>query len=112
MQPIQIDIVRLQPAQGSVKRVQNILSPISSSVGISRLASKSEFGGENRAVTVSALLQEFTDECLAGPVRVTVSRINEVVAGVEKLIEDLLGGVFGISPSPLGSECHGSQTKT
>src|SRR6476660_1590704 len=95
-----------------MKCVQDVLSAISPRVRISRFPPKSEFRGHHHALAVSPLLQEFTDERLAGSVGISVGSVNEVVTRIEKLIEDLASCVFGISPTPLGSKRHCSETKT
>lgn len=78
MQPIKVDVVGLQPAQGAVQRAVNILAPISAGVRVSGFGIERKLCCQYDAVTQIALGEKLADHLLAFAAGVSVGGVDEV----------------------------------
>src|SRR5438045_8350958 len=110
MQPIQINVVCLEAAQGAVQRAIDVLSAIAPGVGIALFRIKREFCGEDHSVAESAIVYKFPDQFFALAIGVSIGGVDEISTCIDVAIEEGARNIFFGSPSPLGAEGHGAKT--
>jgi hypothetical protein len=111
VQPVKIDVVRLQTAKRTFQGAVDILASVAAGIGIARASVERELSGQDQSVAQIALSDEFSDELFALAVCVTVGGVDEVSADFDEAREDGARGLLVRAPTPCGSEGHGAETE-
>ncbi|HWM66444.1 MAG TPA: hypothetical protein VNO35_07650 [Steroidobacteraceae bacterium] len=108
VQPVQVDVVGLQAAQRVLARLDHRLTAGAAPVRIARIEIATEFSRDHQAVALRRVTTDVvSDDLLGVALRVEVCRVDEVAAGGDEAVQDLLrfldGGVFGEWMTAAGS---------
>ena len=109
MQPVQIDVIGLQPPQRAFQRAINILAPVAARIRISRIGVECKLSRQHHAVAQMTIGDKFPSQLLALPRRVTIRRIHKVSAEFDVAIENRPRNVFINAESPFGAKRHRAQ---
>jgi len=115
---VEIDVVRLQPAQRVLDTVHDVLAR-KPRVVRSRSHRSHHLGGDERGVTILARGQPLPEHDLGlaagiagGPARIDVGGVDEVAAGLEVGVEDRLRGFLVRRPSEgIAAEAESGHSK-
>ena len=109
VQPVQIDVVRLQPAQAGLHRLDEVLAMVAGGVGVVEAHAEREFGGQYEALALSG--DEFAGPSLGGALGVMVCRVDEVASGLHEGAKHALAIALGGAPALLLAEHRGAQAQ-
>ena len=91
VQPVQVDVVGLQPAQGVLARGNDGLAPGTAAVGISRIEVAAELGGDDQPVAPPRMPSDVVaDDLLGMALGVEIGGIDEITAELDVPVDDLL----------------------
>jgi hypothetical protein len=110
--PVEVDVVRLQTAQGLLERSDDGLAAGAAGVGIAGVERGHELGGEHHAVAHARVGAEPIAEDLLGvALGVDVRGVDEVAPELAIAFEHGRRLRDTRAPAPLLTERHGSQTQ-
>src|ERR1700733_2471534 len=87
MQLIEVDVIRLQAAQGSVDAAVNVLARQSHAVR-ARLHRQADLGGDDDLVSARKLADRLSERVFAFAIRVKVCSVKEINAEIESLLNE------------------------
>ena len=112
VQPVQVEVVGLHPAQGLLELGHDRLASGAAAVGVAGVHVPEELAGQHEAVTeTGSRREEVADDLLGMPVRVEVGGVDEVAAAVEVGLQHALGLGDARAPAALLAERHGPEGK-
>jgi hypothetical protein len=111
VQPIKIDVVGLQAAQGGFDRSIDVLSPVAARIGIAARGVEGELRRQDHLIAHGALADEFAEHLFAFALCVGVGGVDEIAARVEVTVENSAGVGLFVAPAPFGSKGHGAEAQ-
>jgi hypothetical protein len=110
MQPVEVDVVGLQPPQRLLKLGDERLAAGAAPVRVAGVEVGEELRAERDAFAPAGLGgEELADDLLGVAVGVDVGGVDDVAAAVEVLGEHRLGGLGARAPAVVLAEGHGAQ---
>src|SRR5258705_3630229 len=111
MQPVEIDIVSLEPSQRSFQGAINILASVAASIRIARVTIEGELCRQYDSVAHGPLADELTQQLFTVASRIEVGCIDEVSTCFQIAIENLARDLFFRTPAPFVPKGHRAQTE-
>ena len=105
--PIEIDVIGLQPLQARFYRLHHILALVTSRVRICARSRHGVFRGQDHALAM--VLHKLAEKRFARPVGVKVRGVDEIAPGLAESIVYLPRFVLGRTPTPVIAEGHGAE---
>src|SRR6185295_1803933 len=111
MQPVEIDIVSLEPSQRAFQGAINILAPVSPSIRIARVTVEGELCRQYDSVAHGPFADELTQQLFTVASCIEVGCIDEVSTCFQITIENLARDIFFRTPAPFVPKGHRAQTE-
>ena len=112
MHPVQVDVVRLQPAQRLLARAENALAIRPAPVGVAAEHVPHELGRKHEPIALGGVLADVVADDLFGvALGVDVGSIEEVPAALDVGVHDFLRVRDVGPPTPVEAEGHGAEAE-
>ena len=112
MQPVQVDVVGLQPAERLLAGRHHGLARAASAVGVARVHIAEELGGDHEPVPLGLILADVVaDDLLGVALGVDVRGVEEVPAALDVGVHDPVGLIHIRPPTPILAEGHGAKAQ-
>src|SRR5260370_33574058 len=102
MDPIQVDVVGLQPFETRLHGLHHILALVARGVRVCAWKSVGVFRSEHDALAMP--FHEIAEKRFAGPIRVDIGSVDEIAAGVAEGVVYLPCLLLGRTPTPVVTE--------
>src|SRR5712692_2041382 len=112
VQPIEIDVIGLQPAQRLLALGDDRLAAGAAPIGIADVEVAAELGRDHQAVSLVAVTSDvIADDLLRVSLGVEIGGIDEVAAEPEVPVDHRLGLLDAASPAEILAEGHGAEAE-
>jgi len=112
MNPIEVDVVGLEPLEAGLKGAGHVLAVIAARVGIALAREERVFCGDDEVVPVG--FNEFAQQALTRALVIFVGGVDEIAAGLRETVKDFSAFFFRCGEAPVFPgfpESHRAQAK-